>query len=406
MNGKSVLGWGLGLLVLAIVVLVVLLQGWRMLERSLNEQRTEARWQEFWKAAVIAGTRLVDHPQRQAMDYDAEASRLVAIYDSRAQTFENPELTTAWSAIETQSATGMEILNRIGVIDQTKPSGWVILAHELQQDQAANQQGANEIIQRISNEIDIASLEGDFRQNERNLDNSIAGLDAVGEGLSHDDLGSVLSVDYYPAWDGVYWGDALSVQNTSGNTVENAVLVAAVHMSDGTSRTHLHYVDQWPSGATLQALYPYQPTDYANSQTANHPDNVSVEMFVRNGIARSGFALDDDAWAQKVRGYCSGVNFGNSKYLGPYTDSSGSYDAGFQLQFQGLSLLPLTSVEVKFDQGTATERDAVWTPSFRLVSGQSDNSQRTSALDGATPGHIDLILHFAETSWTDQVHIY
>ncbi len=407
MNDKSLVGGKIvGVLMLLVVAGVVIGLAVVAYQEKLKEQEIAAHWQEYWKVAVVTGTRLAADAPPHDMDYDAEASRLVAIYDSRAQTFQNPELTTSWAAIETQTAKGMTILNRIGLIDETKPSGWQILANEMQKDPAANQQGDADFLQRISSEIDKLSLEGDFRQTESNLNSAISSLVGIGEGLDHKDLGSAIGVNYYPSWDGAYWGDSLLVQNTSGGVLQNAIVATTVHMSDGTTRSHLHYVDQWPAGATLAAVYSYEGTSYSNPQTANHPTSADVDLFVLNGMAKGSYALSDDAWAQKIQGYCSKLTFNNSQYLGPYADSSGNYDAGFQLQFQGLPELPITSVDLKFDKDTATERDAVWTPSTPMVSASTDHAMRGPSLDGDTPTHIDLVLHFAETTWTDQVHIY
>jgi hypothetical protein len=406
MKAKSVLGLTLAFVAIAVVGGIVIEHVVAALMHDRAEQQITARWEEFHKAAVIAGTALVDSPPTQAMNYGTEASRLLAIYGDRTVTFQNPELAKAWTQIETDTGTGMQILHRIGFIDQTKPSGYEILANAMQNDRQANQEASNELVARLMNEFDKANLEQQFRQTADGLDTSIGALGQAGDGLTHEDLGSALSVGYLPSWDGTYWGDVLAVANTSGSALQNAVVVATVRMSDGSSKVHVHYVDQWQTGATLRALYPYGGTDYANTGTGNHPENVDVALYVRDGEARSSYALTAEEWGKRIQGYSAGASF-SGHYLAGYSDGNGTYPGGFQLEYQGsLPTLPVTSVEVRFStDGSSDAPDYVWTPGARLVAG-TDYPIRADALNGDTPGHIDLTIHFAETDYAAQAHVY
>jgi hypothetical protein len=406
-QGKSsALKWVLGLLLVVIVAgfaIEHLLSAWN---ERVNEQRITARWEEFRNAAVVSGTALVADPARQDTDYSAAASRLLALYNNRTLTFQNPELTKAWAQIETETGAGMQILNRIGAIDQTKPSGYQILANAVQNDPEANREAGNDFISRLASEFDKASLEQQFRQTADGLEASIGTLGQAGDGLTHGDMSNALAVQYLPSWDGTYWGDLLKITNTTGNALQNAVVVATVRQSDGSSRVHVHYVDQWQAGATLEALYPYGSTDYADAETGNRPENVDVALYVRNGEARSSYALTPQEWEKRVQGYSGGVSF-TGHYLGSYSDTNGSYPPGFQLHYEGnLPTLPVTSVEVRFSYDTNSAiPDYVWTPSGPLASG-TEYPIRNAALSGDNPGHIDLTVHFAETDYAAQTRIF
>jgi hypothetical protein len=406
-QGKSsVIGWIVGLVFAAILAGFLIEHLWTSWIARVNDEKTTARYEEFRKAVVIAGTPLVDSPPTQSVDYNAAASRLLALYNNRALTFDNPELSKDWAQIETATSTGMQILNRIGTIDQTKPSGYQILANAVQNDPQANQQASNEMVARLMSEFDKANLEQQYRQTGDGLDTSIGALGSAGDGLTHTDLANAVSVSYLPAWDGTYWGDVLEVANTSGNALQNAVVVATVRLTDGTVKSHVHYVDQWQAGAKLRAIYSYGSTDYANAQTGNHPENVDVALYVRGGEARSSYALTTPEWEKAVQSYSAGSSF-TGHYLAGYSDSNGTYPAGFELQYQGgLPTLPVTSVEVRFSSDTdSATPDYVWTPSDRMVAG-TVYPIRADALNGDTPGHIDLIVHFAETDYTEPTHIY
>lgn len=408
-SGKTAFAWLLGILLVLIAGVVfvrhVITVDLPELSARLDEQKTAARWEELRKAAIIAGTPLMENPQLQAMDYDAQSARLLELYKNRSLNFDDPELGKAWTSIETDSSAGLLILEEIGYIDRVKPSGYQILANAFQNDDQANRQAWNDFVQRGFSEGEKADLEQQLRGTEDRLDGSIGSLQTIAENLTRNEIPNAVSVQYLPSWDGTYQGDNLQITNTSGNALQGAIVVTTVRMNSGMARVHVHYADQWPAYSTLKAVYSYWGTEYQAPQTAGDPQNIDVAVYVPSGTAKANYVLTSETWEKIVQSYCSSLTY-SGDYLAAYSDGSGNYDAGFKFQFHGLPTLPVTSVEVQFtdDDGSAL-RDYTWTPNERLVSDR-DYPMRGPALNGPTPGHIDFILRFSETDYAQRVHRY
>ena len=396
-----------GLFVFCAIAFLVYL-GFREIPKLTADWRSQMdaqRWAELRKAVVIAGTPLAEHPEDQATDYTAESARLLALYNNRALNFDNAELGKNWAQIETNSSAGLALLHEIGYIDRVKPSGYLILANALQNDDQGNQAAWDEIVQRGASEMEESDLQEQFREAARRLDDAIGGLQMIAEALSHTEIPSAVSVQYLPSWDGTYRGDLLELQNTSGDAFQNAIVATTVHMRSGSSKTHVHYVDQWPAGSTMKAIYTYLSADYATPQTAGDPQQVDVAVYLPSGTARSTYVLTPEVWEKAVASYTSSLTF-NGNYLGPYADSDQSYHAGFKFQFGGLPTLPVTGVDVRFTSDSdSTTREYMWSPDRKLQS-ETEYPIRSEALDGPTPDHIDLILSFSETDYTQRVHAY
>lgn len=365
-----------------------------------------ARWTELRKAVIIAGTPLVDHPQALSRGYDDEAARLVALHNSSKLDFENPELGKIWAQIETETGTGLLILQRIGNIDNTKPTGPEIVGKAFQNDDKASQEFWRELSDRVGKEVDKSALEEQFRHTEARLNSSIAGLQEIANGLSRKETPNALSLRYLPSWEGTYAGDEVEVQNTSGSTMQEAIVFVTVRMKDGGARVHAHYVDQWQNGSKLRAFYPYSATDYANAETGANPANVEAAVYLPSGTARARYVLTPEEWNRLAKSYCSDLTFGGN-YLAAYQGADQRYPAGFQFQFQGLPTLPVRSVELRFTSITGDVHGAIWTyqPGTKLESGKA-YPYRSELLDGETPSHIDYIVKFSDTDYEQDVHAY
>ena len=374
--------------------------------RAEQEQRALAeQWAELRRAVVVAGTPLVDSPKLKVMDYNAQASRLLALRNNSSQNFENVELSKTWAQIETDTSEGLVILQRIGHLEANKPSGYQILAQSLSKDEQTNQQAATDLEKRIADEVDIADLEAQFRATEAKLNDSIADLQNVASGLSRTELPSAPSIQYYPSWMGTYANDTVQVTNSSSSDLQDAIVFVTVHMKDGSTRVHPHYVDRWQSKASLGADYTYQATDFASSQSGDAPDNIEVAAYTPSGTAKATYTLTPDEWDRIVKSYCSGIQF-SGNLLDPYdeTYTNQHYDSGYQFQFQGLPTLPVTSVEVRFTSDVdGSIHDKVWlNPAARLSAGKPW-PLRDAELNHDGPVHADLILRFAGTNYALEV---
>jgi hypothetical protein len=375
--------------------------------QQLEEKKKAEQWQELRRAVVLAGTPLVGSPQTDARDYNEQASRLTAIRDGGNLELKNPELIKAWGQIEAAAEHGLLILRRIGEIDSNKPSGYEIVAKYATSDENSSGDFWKALGERLSREADKSQLEEEFRQTELNLNSAAEQLREIANGLSRKDLPGRISVEYTPSWQGTFWGDTVEIRNTSDETLEQAILFVTVHMKSGASKVHVHYANEWPSGGTLKALYPYTSTDYANAQTGDDPESVEAVLYLPSGRATTSYFISPEKWDDKVRAYCSSLGF-SGNYLASYVDDSGQrFPAGFQFQFQGVPTLPVKSVEVRFTSATGTIQSAVGTydQSTRLKSDLM-SSFRSPQLDGDQPSHIDFVLSFRGTNYQHQLHVY
>lgn len=381
--------------------------GQELLDRR-EAREAAAKWDELKSATVIAGTPLMEQPQLVAHDYNYEVARLLALHNSRNLTFTNAALIKAWAQIESDTSRGILLLERIGTIDDNKPSILGILAKATQDDDNAGQKALAASVRRIIMRLDESDLEKQFRDTEASLNTSIGGLQAVADGLSHKEKPGIVSVKYFPSWDGIFSSDTVQLQNMSSDTLENATVIVTVKMKDGSSRVHLHYVDKWQTGSKLKAFYPYQATAYANAQAGANPGSIDAAIYMLSGTTRSTYALTPEEWDNTVKHYCSGLTF-NGSYLGPYSDSEGLHPSGFQFQFHGLPELPIKSVEVRFTSSTGGDpRSEVFTyqEAGRRLAGEEIYKLRSKQLDGDTPGHIDYILRFSGTNYEHAIHFY
>ena len=379
------------------------------LEGQWEDQKRAARWEELRKTVVLAGTPLVEKPETSVRDFQAQEARLLALHNSGKLEADNPELVKAWARIETAADTGLLILERIREIDNHKPSGPEILGKIVADDEKTNREFWETLASRLNSEVDKSNLKSEFRKAEQDLNAAIGDLQRMADVLSGRELPNGISVQYWPSWEGTVWGDTFEVQNASDSALQNAVVFTTVHMSDGSSRVHVHYVEQWQSGAWLKAVYPFEAGDYANAETGSHPDNVDVTLYLPSGRVKTSYALTAEEWDKKVGAYCGGLIF-SGNYLGAFENSEGRHPPGFQFQFQGLSTLPVASVEVRFTSGSGEIRSGVgyYEPGTKLASGEF-HPVRSPQLDSETPdppSHIDYILRFAGVNYQREVHAY
>jgi hypothetical protein len=380
-----------------------------------QEHKTAAQWEELRKAVVVAGTSLVENPQMQPRDYEDEAARFVSLHNSAKLEIQNPELIKVWGQIQVDTSRGLLILEKIAEIDNNKPSGYEILAKGLKDAATDAAQDNNRAVrdfwtttlERIRMEAEKSDREKIFRETEASLNDSVGGLQRVAAGLSGKELPNTVSVQYFPSWEGRLWGDAVEVENTSDGALDNAIVVVAVRMTDGSSKTHVHYVDHWQSGARLKAWYPYKPTDYASAQTGDNPGNVDVAVYQPGGTAKATYTLTQEKWDEIVKGYCSRLTF-SGNYLQPFPgDEEIDHHSGFQFMFEGLPTLPVESVEVRFTSSTRDVRSVTvhYAPGTELRAGRF-SALRSADLDGPDPSHIDYILRFSGTKYQHEVHHY
>jgi len=409
-NNSSLLGYILLSVVGVGIVIGAGSYGYSLVERLLQhqeEQRKAEQWQELRRAVLLAGTPLAEDPPSNVRDYKDQVSRFMAIHNAGNLDVKNPELIKVWAHIEASAETGLMILQRIGEIERDKPSGYELFAKYVTSDENSSHEFWPALADRLRREADKSRLEAQFRETELNLNSAAGELQAVANGLSHKDRTGGISVEYTPSWQGIFLGDTVEVRNTSDQVLEPALLFVTVRMKGGASNVHIHYTNQWQSGTTLKALYRYLPTDYANSQTGSDPENVEAAIYLPNGTAVASHLISSEEWDKKVRGYCSGLRFGGN-YLAAYADDSGQrFNAGFQFQFQGLPMLPVKSLEVRFTSPTGEIQSATgnYDPGSRLKSGEP-YPLRSPQLDGVQPSHIDYVLSFWGTNYQHQLHLY
>src|SRR5277367_630236 len=411
MNGNSRGLTVLELLIFLVVLVVVVWVAVKLVPGHSEKDRLARQREELRKAVVTAGSPLVDDPQMQATDYSAAAMKLAALYGNRKLEFDDPELSKTWAQIETQADEGLMMLQRIARVDNETPSGYEVVARVLEDDNSNNQDDsplAREGAAWIAMKLDESQMEGKFRAAEEKLDTSLGGLQTIADGLSRNELQSAIAVDYLPSWEGTFWGDEVEVQNTSGTTLENAAVFVTVHQNEGGSKTHLHYVKQWPNGAKLRALYAYSATDYEDAQAVANPDSVDVAVYVPAGTARAKYVLTPEEWDKRVEAYCSGLTF-TGNYLAPYAEdiSNQQYHAEYQFSFQGIKTLPVKSVELRFTSSSGAVQSAVWTPNQmqRLTAGQPFPI-RSELLDGDAPAHIEYIVSFPDSGYQKEIQAY
>jgi len=398
-------------LLFAVIVVIAAIAGGIVAYNVFMPQKDPlaAQREQLDMAVRLAGTPLTDSPQALATDYNSAAARLAAIYEKRSQDFDNPELTKAWAQIESDVDGSLLILKQIAVIDQEKPSNVELVSNALQDDDKEKDQAFwSSIGVRLVSEAGKAQLEEKFRQAGSRLDRSIAGLQSVASGLAGPEIQNAVSVRYLPSWQGRLWGDEVQVQNTSGNALTDAAIVVTSHSRDGSSKVHLHYVDQWPSGTALSALYGYQPTDYSSSQAVEDPASVDVAVYLPTATARASYALTQDEWDNIVKSYSSRLSFTGTD-LGAYVEdqTNNLYPPGYQFQFQGLPTLPVKSLELRFASDTGDVKTADFTfPGNEIDAGVTYPLRSAALADAAADHHVEYTLTFFGTNYQHTVEAH
>jgi hypothetical protein len=407
-----------------VVILIVIVVGGIVAYSYLEKLRVAARFAALRKAIVIAVTPLTENPQIVSSDYSHQKAGLLEIYNNRELEFDNIEVTKAWTQITTDATMGLLALQRIGKIDNDDLSFPDFLSkgvQALQGDDQASRNAAATLTDMGAKVIDRESLKERFRRTEASLNNSMDGLIESATSLSHKEIPGALSVQYFPSWQGRFLADSLRIQNTSGSTLRDGAVFVKVHMKDGTSKVHVHYVNSWQNGSTLGALYPYSATDYASAQTGEEPTSVEVLVYLPSGTSRATYVLTPDEWDKIVASYCSRLTF-NGKWLSPYIEAvtGKPYDSGFEFDFEGLQTLPVKSVEVRFTSpisGTVYG-DMIFTfsPPYNVASGQPlrnaglnspPEEQDKGPGDGPPPpGHVEYIVNFSDANYQHVVHVY
>jgi hypothetical protein len=116
-------------------------------------------------------------------------------------------------------------------------------------------------------------------------------LQLAANGLTRQNILNAIAVRYLPSKDVSSHADIVEIQNTSGSALSNATVFVTVRMKDGSSKVHVHSVNQWRSGAWLRAMYPSQPTEYASALTGPDPASVDVVAYLPSGAARATYAF-------------------------------------------------------------------------------------------------------------------
>ncbi|HVZ85133.1 MAG TPA: hypothetical protein VG893_15770 [Terracidiphilus sp.] len=413
-SGKAPWGWIVFLLIV-IIVLLVRFSGNKNGDRD-QEARAEAariaaqHFAELRLAAVTAGFHLDSAAHSQDPDYNAESGRLLAINAKSSQQFTNPELSKAWAQIVADSGAGMVILERIGRIDAEKPSGYEILSKALQDDSPEQEREVERAASaRIADEMDKAALQQDYRETESQLDNAIGALAQIAEGLGEPASNAALGVQFYPSWDGTYWGDEVVVQNNSAASLDNAVEVVTVNYANG-SRTHVHYSDAWPAGASLKAMYPYRDSDYVAGQATPaglRPQSVDVAVYTAGGVAHGDLPVTDASWDDTIRSYCAKLTF-SAQYLGAYTDDDGQQFApGFKFAFQGLNGLPIRAVTAQITDAAGASHSVRWSyDAGAHLNPGDEQALRSDLVDASPPAHLAFTLSLADSGYEPTVTVY
>jgi hypothetical protein len=376
----------------------------------LPDESSEQR-EQLKNAIVIAGTPLEEGPEPRTMDFNYQKGRFLALYEQRKLETKNPYLSKSWINIQSNTDTGIAILQRISELENVN-------AFSEAANLAAHDQTLNGAVLLAGHYTDVAQARAKFLETEADLNIAIASLKEAVNALSQNQLSKMVDVKYLPSWEGAYPGDMLLVKNSSRTPIEHASVIVSVKMSDGPTQTHVHYVDHWLPGANLGAIYPYRDTDYANSETSDHPEGVDVTIFLPSGTSHTSIPLGPEEWDRITRSYCKDVHI-QGEFLGPYTEdvSNKIGHSGYKLTLTGLSL-PLDSVDIKF----TWSRDNIQTFHYsakqgeKLEIGPRGNPYRNASLDEdranpipsaerrqRSPSAIDIIVHLSGTSYTPPV---
>jgi len=370
---ESRVAW-VGALSVFAVVTVLIFAAWGIryamhvredLEKEQQKKLLEARQQELYKVIAIVGTPLSDNPELPALDFNAEASRLLAIHRSNSLQFQDSKLTTAWSQIEVNTDQGLADLQAIAGIEQKMPSlvdaGADVLKslNDLGNDDNGNRHPGdwNTVITYVQMLQDKTDKQTAFRSDEARLDSSLGDLrNVANDDFATSDNSGAVSVDYFPSWEGRYNGDIVTIVNRSGGELDHVPVFVTAHMKDGRTFSHVHYADRWPNGATFKAIYPSKSSPYANQQAIENPQSVEVAVYMPDGAVQTSYALTDSEWDKKLMQYCSGLTF-QSEFLNTFSDPQGRGNhPGFKFQFHGLSSLPVEYVDIWFQWNNGTVR--------------------------------------------------
>jgi hypothetical protein len=361
-------------------------------------------------AIVIAGTPLEDGPEPKTMDFNYQKGRFLALYEQRKLTTSNPYLSKSWVNIQSNTDTGIATLQRISELENVN-------AFSEAANLAAHDEALNGAVLLAGHYTDIAQAKARFLETEGHLNDAIASLKEAVNALSQNQLPKMVEVKYFPSWEGVYPGDMLLVKNTSGAPIEHASIIVSVRMSDSPTQTHVHYVDHWAVGAKLGTIYPYLNSEYANSQTGDHPESVDVTVFLPTGTSNTTIPLGPAEWEQITRNYCTDTHI-EGEFLGPYTEDSTNriVHSGYKLTLTGPNSLPLDSVDIKFTwagQGVRTyhysaqqwEKMKLGDNPYRDPSLDEDQTNPVPSLESRqhVPSNIDIVVHLSGTSYTPPV---
>ncbi|HEY9125929.1 MAG TPA: hypothetical protein VIM62_02325, partial [Acidobacteriaceae bacterium] len=371
MGKESRVAW-VGTLSVFAVVTVLIFAAWGIryamhvredLENEQKKKLLEARQQELYKVIAIVGTPLSDNPELPAVDFNAAASRLLAIHRSNSLQFQDPALTRAWSQIEVDAGQGLADLQAISNIEQRMPSladttiDVLKSLNDLGDDNNANKHPDdwNTTLTYLQLSQDKTDKQTAFRSDEARLDSSLSDLHNVANGdFPASDNSGAVSVDYFPSWEGRYNGDVVTIVNHSGGELDHVPVFVTAHMKDGRALAHVHYADRWPNGATFKAIYPSKSSPYANQKAIENPQSVDVAVYMPDGAVQTSYALTDSEWDKKLMQYCSGLTF-QSEFLNTFSDPQGRGNhPGFKFQFHGLSSLPVEYVDIWFQWNNGT----------------------------------------------------
>ncbi len=259
-------------------------------------------------------------------------------------------------------------------------------------------------------------LEKQFRQAEADLSRAIGALREVGDNLSRSTTSSGIEATYLPSWNGVFPHDRLILRNVSGQDWENAALAITVRRIDFTEIVHLHYIDRWKSGATLEAYYPYYGTDYAAPKAVSGPVAIDVALYLPSQTVTARYAYTLESWDALIHSYCSRLRFSGT-FLGPYVEAQTNqrFPPGFQFRFTGLPRLPVKAVVIQFFADDREDPSAAQGVLFHVndvLKPDTTYDYRSALFDSGVlsrmdaPRHLHLILKFDGTDDEEQIRFF
>lgn len=205
----------------------------------------------------------------------------------------------------------------------------------------------------------------------------------------------LLKLGYSPAWQGVYSSDRLSLENISGQNLDDAVLIITVSNTKYRT-THVHYVDSWPVNAIAFPKYRYTSDKYRNHETRDAVSELIVTIHTPNIQQTTKYAYSEKSRDNGISDYCKNVKL-TTRYLPMKSTFLGlsHEEQGISFSFSGISRLPASEIHITFF-GEET-KELYWNMQKMLESEKSYDFR--SEKWNFVPGEYEIEIRLQETAF-------